>query len=292
MEETGMHKVGDMQLGNAEKKWNAAGNKDLMSSGSFISSAFSSLIDIAHTPLENSYDVELADGKIVGGIEPLVFALPNEVTTGRESRFDPLSSCSKAQVLDICKGQGQITKAIGTVRTTGNTQVKMDNIMMDFITKLPKSSQVTPMNIQHSAATQIWGCYNVFANFKKKLCGVQLERLFWEAAGTTVESIFYNNMDQIKAIIPEAYTYLVEMNPNSWSRAFFDLNSKCASFENGIAESFNRATIVQRTKPIITMLEDIRIYIMQRLVEMNKKAMNLEDRITPSIRKRFKILKE
>ncbi|GKC73805.1 putative reverse transcriptase domain-containing protein, partial [Tanacetum coccineum] len=33
---------------------------------SFISSTFSSLIDIAHTLLENSYDVELADGKIVG----------------------------------------------------------------------------------------------------------------------------------------------------------------------------------------------------------------------------------
>ncbi|GJY53903.1 putative reverse transcriptase domain-containing protein, partial [Tanacetum coccineum] len=33
---------------------------------SFISSAFSSLIDIAQTPLQNTYDVELADGKIVG----------------------------------------------------------------------------------------------------------------------------------------------------------------------------------------------------------------------------------
>ncbi|GKF21734.1 putative reverse transcriptase domain-containing protein, partial [Tanacetum coccineum] len=32
---------------------------------SFISTTFSSLIDIAPTPLENSYDVELADGKIV-----------------------------------------------------------------------------------------------------------------------------------------------------------------------------------------------------------------------------------
>ncbi|GJV15484.1 reverse transcriptase domain-containing protein [Tanacetum coccineum] len=32
---------------------------------SFISSVFISLIDIAHTPLENSYDVELADKKIV-----------------------------------------------------------------------------------------------------------------------------------------------------------------------------------------------------------------------------------
>ncbi|GKD25261.1 multidrug resistance-associated protein 5 [Tanacetum coccineum] len=110
--------------------------------------------------------------------------------------------------------------------------------------------------------------------------------------GTTVESNFYNNLDQIKAIIPEAYTYLVERNPNSWFRAFFDLNSKCASFENGIAESFNREIIIQRTKPIITMLEDIRLYIMQRLVEMKIKAMNLEDRITPSIKKRLEILKE
>ncbi|GJZ35380.1 putative reverse transcriptase domain-containing protein [Tanacetum coccineum] len=33
---------------------------------SFISTAFSSLINIAPTPLENSYDVELADGKIMG----------------------------------------------------------------------------------------------------------------------------------------------------------------------------------------------------------------------------------
>ncbi|GKE26541.1 putative reverse transcriptase domain-containing protein, partial [Tanacetum coccineum] len=42
-------------VGNAEKKGNASGNRTLMSS----------LIDIAHTPLENSYDVELADKKIV-----------------------------------------------------------------------------------------------------------------------------------------------------------------------------------------------------------------------------------
>ncbi|GJZ21127.1 putative reverse transcriptase domain-containing protein [Tanacetum coccineum] len=73
-------------VGNAEKKGNASRDPDsnvvtgtfllnnryasiLFDTGadrSFISSAFSSLIDIAHTPLENSYDVELADGKIVG----------------------------------------------------------------------------------------------------------------------------------------------------------------------------------------------------------------------------------
>ncbi|GJW26727.1 putative reverse transcriptase domain-containing protein [Tanacetum coccineum] len=73
-------------FGNAEKKGNASRDLEsnvvtgtfllnnryasiLFDTGadrSFISTAFSSLIDIAQTPLENSYDVELADGKIVG----------------------------------------------------------------------------------------------------------------------------------------------------------------------------------------------------------------------------------
>ncbi|GJX87190.1 putative reverse transcriptase domain-containing protein [Tanacetum coccineum] len=76
-------------VGNAEKRGNASGNPDsnvvmgtfllnnryasiLFDTGAdrtFISSAFSSLIDIAQTPLENSYDVELADGKTVGAQE-------------------------------------------------------------------------------------------------------------------------------------------------------------------------------------------------------------------------------
>ncbi|GKC97073.1 putative reverse transcriptase domain-containing protein, partial [Tanacetum coccineum] len=78
-------------VGNAEKNGNASRNPDsnvvkgtfllnnryasilfdIGANRSFISTAFSSLINIAPTPLENSYDVELADGKIVG-IETIV----------------------------------------------------------------------------------------------------------------------------------------------------------------------------------------------------------------------------
>ncbi|GJU91349.1 putative reverse transcriptase domain-containing protein, partial [Tanacetum coccineum] len=73
-------------VGNAEKKGNASRDPDsnvvkgtlllnnryasiLFDTGanrSFISTAFNSLIDIAPTPLENSYNVELVDEKIVG----------------------------------------------------------------------------------------------------------------------------------------------------------------------------------------------------------------------------------
>ncbi|GKD60403.1 putative reverse transcriptase domain-containing protein, partial [Tanacetum coccineum] len=73
-------------VGNAEKKGNASRDPDfnvvmgmfllnnhyasiLFDTGadrSFISTTFSSLIDIVLTPLDNRYDVELANGKIVG----------------------------------------------------------------------------------------------------------------------------------------------------------------------------------------------------------------------------------
>nr|GEV59435.1 reverse transcriptase domain-containing protein [Tanacetum cinerariifolium] len=72
-------------MGNAERNGNATGNPDsniitgtfllnnryasiLFDTGadkSFVSTVFSSLIDIIPTPLDNHYDVELADGKIV-----------------------------------------------------------------------------------------------------------------------------------------------------------------------------------------------------------------------------------
>nr|GEX19224.1 hypothetical protein [Tanacetum cinerariifolium] len=74
-------------------------------------------------------------------------------------------------------------------------------------------------------------------------------------------------------------------------KAYFRHESKCPNFENGICESFNRAILVHRTKPIITMLEDIRLYIMLRLVEMNRVARNWDHSITPSIRKMIELLK-
>nr|GFA53641.1 hypothetical protein [Tanacetum cinerariifolium] len=99
-------------------------------------------------------------------------------------------------------------------------------------------------------------------------------------------------MDQIKQINEDAYDYLIQRNPNSWSRAFFEMDMRCAAFENRISKSFNRAILGPRHKPIITMLEEIRLYIMQSLVAMNKLAFNLEEKITPSVRKRLEILKE
>ncbi|GKE56460.1 hypothetical protein Tco_1495645 [Tanacetum coccineum] len=68
-------------------------------------------------------------------------------------------------------------------------------------------------------------------------------------------------MDQIKQLDEGAYGYLIQSNHNSWSRAFFEMDMRCAAFENGISESFNRAILILRHKPIITMLEEIKLNI-------------------------------
>ncbi|GKC00229.1 hypothetical protein Tco_0986365, partial [Tanacetum coccineum] len=80
----------------------------------------------------------------------------------------------------------------------------------------------------------------------------------------TLEQQFQQIIDQIKLLDAIAYHYLIQRNLNSWSRAFFEMDRRCAAFENGISESFNKAII----------------------------AFSLEDIITPSIRKRLELLKE
>nr|GEX04790.1 hypothetical protein [Tanacetum cinerariifolium] len=102
-------------VGNTEKRGNASRDPDsnvvtctfllnnryasiLFDTGadrSFISTAFSSLIDIVLTPLGNSYDVELANVQNLYGNETLTFR-GNEGNDGRESRLTVIS-CSKAQ---------------------------------------------------------------------------------------------------------------------------------------------------------------------------------------------------
>ncbi|GJV10442.1 putative reverse transcriptase domain-containing protein [Tanacetum coccineum] len=170
-------------VGNAEKRGNASGNPDanvvtgtfllnnhyasiLFDTGadrSFISTAFSSLINIAPTPLENCYDVELADGKLVG-IDTIIRGctlnfldhpfnidlMPVELgsfdviigmdcSNGRESRLTVIS-CSKAQEY-MAKGcqvfLAQISAKKEEDKSEGK-QIKDVPIVQDFSEVFPE----------------------------------------------------------------------------------------------------------------------------------------------------------
>nr|GEW79014.1 hypothetical protein [Tanacetum cinerariifolium] len=107
---------------------------------------------------------------------------------------------------------------------------------------------------------------HIYANFKKKFTGVQ-------------------------DISKEAHKHLTERNPESWSRAYIRIDRSCDAIENGISECFNSLIVEAKRKPIINMLEDIKIGLMERIQRMRENHEKWADVICPNIRKKFKVLK-
>ncbi|KAD5508165.1 hypothetical protein E3N88_15868 [Mikania micrantha] len=128
---------------------------------------------------------------------------------------------------------------------------------------------------------------HIYANFKKKYRGLQFKNLFWAAAKSTTEQQFEEKIEELKTISKGSYNHLMERNPITWSRAFFEVDA----YENGMSESFNSRIRVARRMPIITMLEEIRLFVMQRVFLMATKAEKMEYDVCPTIRKKLEDIK-
>lgn len=132
---------------------------------------------------------------------------------------------------------------------------------------------------------------HIFANFQKRFKGAQFKSMFWAAAKATTPRHFDIMMKRIKDVCPQAYTYLMDRDPKCWSRAFFKFDTFCVAVENGICESFNSAIEFARRRPIVTMLEEIRIYVMERMTKKLIKGNKWKGSICPSIQKIVDALK-
>ncbi|CAI9289987.1 unnamed protein product [Lactuca saligna] len=134
---------------------------------------------------------------------------------------------------------------------------------------------------------------HIYANFKKKgFTGVEFRRLFWRAAKAITDSNFRSYMREIRTMSTKAYEHLIERDPITWCRAFFEPQTCCDAVENGISESFNAEIVEARKKPIITMLEEIRLYVMERMYNQKIKGHKWDMEICSSIRKRIEKMKE
>lgn len=68
------------------------------------------------------------------------------------------------------------------------------------------------------------------------------------------------------------------------------MDKACDAYENGVSESFNSAIVHSRARPIITMLEEIRLFVMQRTYTLKEKARKWKNDVCPSIREKIKDL--
>ncbi|CAH1438013.1 unnamed protein product [Lactuca virosa] len=104
-----------------------------------------------------------------------------------------------------------------------------------------------------------------------------------------VEGDFKRHMDKIKKLNPGAYDHLMSKEPETWCRAYMSTGYACEAVENGISECFNSIIVDARKKPLITMLEEIRIYIMDRFAHMIEESTKWNTRICPAVLKKMKL---
>ncbi|RYR42608.1 hypothetical protein Ahy_A08g039065 [Arachis hypogaea] len=109
-------------------------------------------------------------------------------------------------------------------------------------------------------------------NFRKRFPWLQLKQLMWKCAKATHWKDWERYMAELKAVNQEAFWYLIAIPPRYWSRSRFAFNSKVDTLVNNMSESFNSTVIDAKEKPIVMMLEEIRVKLMTRLERRSRSA--------------------
>ncbi|KAL0420453.1 UNVERIFIED_CONTAM: hypothetical protein Slati_3068200 [Sesamum latifolium] len=106
---------------------------------------------------------------------------------------------------------------------------------------------------------------HLYNNFKVAHKGLSLKMILWKAAKATriveLEKILCELRDRDK----EAFKWLAKRPAAQWPRAYFRTHSKCDILLNNLCESFNATLVAARSKPIVDMLETIRMMLMKRI---------------------------
>ncbi|XP_058776962.1 uncharacterized protein LOC131651313 [Vicia villosa] len=129
---------------------------------------------------------------------------------------------------------------------------------------------------------------HLYANFKKKFDGGALIRdLMMGAAKSTYQQAWTLKMNELKVVDPKAWTWLMAVPTKSWCKHAFSFYPWCDVLMNNIAESFNATLLIARDKPILTMCEWIRKYLMNKWSSSTLKLDKWPHKVMHILRKRL-----
>ncbi|KAF7139509.1 hypothetical protein RHSIM_Rhsim07G0151200 [Rhododendron simsii] len=133
---------------------------------------------------------------------------------------------------------------------------------------------------------------HMYNNFKGEFKGLVMKEILRKATRATTVPHFIKAMEEMKAADPRACNWLCERPPIHWSRSHFDTFSKCDMLLNNLCESYNSAILPAREQPIISMLERIRLILMEMIHKRRDAMMRSKHPICPKIVKRIEKTKD
>jgi len=94
-------------------------------------------------------------------------------------------------------------------------------------------------------------------------------------------------MGELKNVNPDSFNWLVAIPRKSWCKHTFSTYPRFDVLRNNLSKSFNSTILLARNKPIITMMEWVRSYIMSRFTTLREKLNAFFGTIMPKLRKRL-----
>jgi hypothetical protein len=99
-------------------------------------------------------------------------------------------------------------------------------------------------------------------------------------------------MSELKEVDIGAHKWLEELPLKTWTRSKFIGNAKSDALLNNMCECFNSKIIEARQKPIISLVEDIRLYLVRRFQYNREGILKIQSELYPKIRKKVFKLKQ
>lgn len=124
---------------------------------------------------------------------------------------------------------------------------------------------------------------HVFAHWHKNFRGDEMKLMFWKIAKAYSLADYNDAMAELEEVNADAAHAFKAYNPKVFCRAFMNTSIKSDAITNNMAETFNGYIINARTKHLIYMMEDIRVALMQRLVNKRKEMEKQNSGVCPRI---------
>jgi len=129
---------------------------------------------------------------------------------------------------------------------------------------------------------------HLYSNYKKRFGGgIVIRNLMMAAAKAIYYQGWEASMEELKKVNEEAAEWLHAIPRKSWCKHAFSAYSRCDVLMNNLSESFNNTILLARDKPIITMMELIRTYLMSRFAHLREKLTAFTGVVMPKPNKRL-----
>ncbi|XP_072060522.1 uncharacterized protein [Arachis hypogaea] len=152
---------------------------------------------------------------------------------------------------------------------------------------MPAMKEVMPNAHHRNCVRHIW------KNFTNKYKSKQLKNVVWACAKSNTKAEFREHMNRLKKVNKDAWAYLAKFDPGCWTKSHFSHWPKLDNITNNMTEVWNAKIVHYRGKPILTMLEELRCYIMRRMAQHKRVLSTYTGIVAPVQQKRIDdIMKE